>query len=101
DPGADDRLAARVAVDLLDHVVGLDERTVAVVIHGMAALERGELRRPGAEVAPEATGTAVGGEGLERRRHEPDVAPVHALDLVDLGTVDVQVRDAPRVAGEL
>ena len=40
DAGGDDRLALREAVDLLDHVVRLDQLAVAVVVHRVRALER-------------------------------------------------------------
>ena len=101
DAGGDDGLAARPAVDLLDHVVRLDERAGAVVVHGVDAPELGDLRAPRAEVGAEAAVAAVAGERAQRLVHQPDVAPVHALDLVDLGAVDVEVRDAARVAREL
>ena len=44
--------------------------------------------------------TAIGGERCQGRRQQADVRPVHALDLVDLGTVDIDVRNRPRLRRE-
>ena len=100
DAGRDDRLALRQAVDLLDHVVGLDQLAVAIVVHRVPALEAVEVRAPRRPVTAEAGALRVRAQRLERRRQQPDVAPVHALDLVDLGRVDVDVRDALRIRRE-
>ncbi len=101
DAGGDDGRTARVAVDFLDDVVRLDERAGAVVVHGVDALELAQLGDPGAEVAAEAQLAAVRAEHPQRLGNPSDMAPVHALDLVDFGAVDVEVGDAPGVAGEL
>src|ERR1700728_699797 len=100
DAGGDDRLAARQAVELLEHVVRLDERARPIVIHGVGALKLGDVRGPGAEVAPEPRAAPVRSERLERLAHQAHVTPLYALDLVDLGAVDVEVHDAARIARE-
>src|SRR5437879_13885363 len=93
--GCYDRFAARVTIELLDHVAGLDQGTRAVVVHRVDALELGELGEPGAEVAPEPVLQPVRGQRPERLPHQPDVAPVYPLDLVHLGAIDVQMSAAP------
>ena len=87
DAGGDDRLAARVPVDLLDHVVRLDQLAGAVVVHRVALLERAQCACQAPIVALRArrccTARAAARSASGSR---PDVAPVRALDLVDLGS---------------
>src|SRR5205823_7461740 len=97
DAGGDDGFTARVAVELLDDVVGLDQGTRAVVVHGVDAPQLRDLGPPGAEVDLKLPLPPVRGQCPQRPGDQPHVAPVHALDLVHLGAIDVQVRDVPRV----
>ena len=48
--GGDDGFAAGDAIDFLEHVVRLDQRAVAVVVHRVVALQLGQFRVPLREV---------------------------------------------------
>ena len=65
----------------------------AVVVHRVFLLELGQVRQPLGAIALEAGALAVRGERAQRLGQQAHVAPLHALDLVDLGAVDVEVRD--------
>src|SRR4029077_6943015 len=77
DAGGDDRGAVRVAVEFFEYVVGLDERTRAVIVHGVDALELSQVRRPGAEITLEPAVPPARGERAQRLGHQSHVAPLH------------------------
>ena len=52
-------------------------------------------------IALEALALAVIQQAEQRIRHQAHMAPVHALDLVDLRRIDVQMRDEFGAAGKL
>jgi hypothetical protein len=101
DAGRDHGFAARETVDLLNHVVRLDQLAAPVVIHRVTALQLGDVRMPRRPVTPEARTLALQAQLCERRPQQSHMTPLHALDLVDLRSVNVHVRDALRVAREL
>ena len=101
DAGGNDGLALRDAVDLFDDVVRLDELALAIVVHRILLLELGQVRQPLGTIALEAGALAVQRERAQRLRQHAHVAPLHALDLVDLGAVDVEVRDGLGARREL
>src|SRR6185312_4502759 len=99
--GADDRFTLGMFVYFLDHVVRLDQGAGAVIVHRIHALQLTDMRVPRAVIAAEILATTVCGESLHRLRQQADVAPLHALYLIDFGAVDVEVRYAFGIPGEL
>jgi hypothetical protein len=89
----DDRLALRDPVDLLEHVVRLDQLAVAVVVEREFLLHVPQVREPLGTITLETCAPAVRGEHAQRLGQQAHVAPLHALHLVDLGAVDVEMRN--------
>ena len=101
DAGGDDGLALRDAVDLFDDVVGLDLLAGAIVVHRVLLLEIREMGQPLGTIALEARAPAMRGQRAQRLGQHAHMAPLHALHLVDLRAVDVEVRDVLRAGREL
>ena len=88
------------SIDFLDHVVGLDQFAAAIVVHGVLRPKVRAMPVPFGPVALEAHAFPIVQQRQQRIRHQAQVAPIHAFDLVDLRGVDVQVRDVLRLAGK-
>ena len=100
DAGGDDGLTARQAIDFLDHVVGLNERTIAIVVHGMFDAQLVAMPMPRRPIPPKARFLAIVEQSEQRIGHQSHMTPIHPLDLVDLGGIDVEVRDEFGAAGK-
>ena len=87
-------------IDFLDDVVRLNERAVAVVVHGVLHAQLVAVPMPGRPIALEVLRLAVVQQCAQRLGHEADMIPIDALDLVDLGRIDVEVRDELGAAGK-
>ena len=93
DAGRDDGLAAGQLVDRLDHVVRLNQFAVAVEIHGVLGAQFTAVAVPRGPVALELFAPGVVQQFEQCLGHQTDVAPLHPLDLADLGSVDIDMRD--------
>ena len=100
DARRNDGFALGVPVDLLDHCVRLDQFAAAVVVQAMLLLEVRDLGVPGAEVRAESDAPAVIQHIRQVAVEQADLVPVDALDLADLGNIDVEVRYVLRVRRE-
>ena len=105
DTRGDDCAPLRVLVDLFDHRVRLDHRRLAVEVHRVSLLQLCNLRMPARVRALRfriETGLhAVFAQAVERTHQVAEVMPIDALDLVDLGRIDVEMSDKFRSGREL